>query len=137
MSYRLIDHTADTAIEVTGVDMKSLFANCGYALFDILYDTKSVRCVKNYEVTATGAAREALLINFLRELFIKFVVYKIVLREIEITALTGDTCTATVRGEVFSPARHKQKADIKAVTYHNVKITGSGAGLKVSIVFDT
>lgn len=146
--YRLIDHTADIAIKVHGDDIKSLFLNCGYALFDLLYETKGITPTDSLTLSVEGIDEEELLVNFMRELFFQFSIYKLVLNEIEITALNENEVTATVSYEALDMARHKLKNDIKAVTYHDVRIeqrtgrrtghTGrTGKGLSVVIVFDT
>ena len=135
--YRLIDHTADVAIEVTAHDLKSLFLNCGYALFDILYETGNVRSQKSYEIRAKGSTKEELLINFLRELFFKIEIYSVLLKEIHIDDLTKDKIIATAFGEEFDESRHKLKSEIKAVTYHNVKIEKKNDKLSVIMVLDT
>jgi SHS2 domain-containing protein len=135
--YRLIDHTADIAIEVTADDLMSLFLNCGYALFDILYETSGVRSQKSYKIKAKGSTKEELLINFLRELFFKIEIYNVILKEIHIEELTKDEIVATAFGEEYKEDRHKLKKEIKAVTYHNVKIEKKDDKLSVIIVFDT
>lgn len=135
--YRLVDHTADYAIEVTGDDLKSLFLNCAYALFDILYETGNAKSQKSYKIRAKGSSKEELLINFLRELFFKFEINSVIFKEIHIGDLTKDEVVAEAFGEEFDEGRHKLRTEIKAVTYHNVKIEKKGDKLKVIIVFDT
>jgi SHS2 domain-containing protein len=136
-NYRQIEHTADIAIEVTGGDLKSLFINCAYALFDMLYQTSAVKGLISYKIKADGDTKEELLINFLRELFFKFAVYKVLLKDIKIVNLSDNEITADVTGEKYEEGRHRLKSDIKAVTYHNVKIEKKRNKLKVSITFDT
>ena len=136
-NYRFVEHTADIAIEVTGDDLKSLFLNCGYALFDVLYQKKSVTGAKKYRIKAVGDNNEELLINFLRELFFKFAIYKVVLSEITEITLADNEISATVIGEDYNAKKHKTNLEIKAVTYHNVKIEEENGKLKVVIVLDT
>ena len=137
MSYSLIDHTADIAIRVTGSDKKSLFLHCGYALFDLLYETTDLHPTKTITIKANGTPSEDLLINFMRELFFNFAIYKLVLSKIVIDELTEDSITATVSCEELDLERHVLNNDIKAVTYHDVHIENEGDSLTVTIVFDT
>ncbi|GAG16189.1 unnamed protein product, partial [marine sediment metagenome] len=41
--YEVIDHTADIGIKTYGKDLKELFVNAAYGMFDILADLKNVR----------------------------------------------------------------------------------------------
>lgn len=134
--YKLIDHTADIAIEVRGKDKKSLFMNCGRALFDLMYDTEGVIGAESYNIEAEGENIDELLINFLRELFFKIEIYKALLKDVEIISIDDGKIVATVTGEVYNAKKHTLKTEIKAVTYHDVKIEETGGGLKVNIVFD-
>ncbi|MBU3933351.1 MAG: archease, partial [Candidatus Omnitrophica bacterium] len=41
--YEIIDHTADIGLRAYGKDLKQLFTNAAYGMFDILADLKKVR----------------------------------------------------------------------------------------------
>jgi SHS2 domain-containing protein len=135
--YKFINHTADVAITVRGGDLQSLFKNSGDALIDLLFNDGEIKGINTYTITAEGDNEEELLINFLRELFFQFAVYRVVLKEIEFEEFSKTGVTAKVTGEEYDPNRHKLNIDIKAVTYHNVEIKKADDELTVSIVFDT
>jgi SHS2 domain-containing protein len=41
-----------------------------------------------------------------------------------------------VRGESFDPRRHELYGEVKAVTYHELAVTRSGAGWQARVIFD-
>ncbi len=65
--YIIFDHTADVGIEVYGADMKGLFENAAFALYDIMTDLDSVGTTEAGEIIVQGTDPEDLLVNYLRE----------------------------------------------------------------------
>ncbi|UCD84249.1 MAG: archease [Deltaproteobacteria bacterium] len=134
--YRFIDHTADLGIIAYGRDEKELFANIAYALFDNIADLGTVQKNEVVEVKVKGMGWEELLLNWLRELLylqqVKDYLFKrFVLRELEESHLIGDA-----NGERFDPQRHRLKIEVKAVTYHQLKVEKNRAGWQAQVIFD-
>ncbi|RPJ16772.1 MAG: archease, partial [Desulfobacteraceae bacterium] len=68
MRYEIIDHTADFGIEVRGADLKELFENAAYAMFDVITDTEDLNALSEISVNVTGEDWPELMVNWLREL---------------------------------------------------------------------
>ena len=136
-NYRLIDHTADIAILVTARDIRSLFLNSAYALLDVMFNDSNIENKRRIKIRAKGENTEELLINFLRELFSQFAVYKFVMKDIVIDLFSDNEISADVNGEKYDEKKHLISTDIKAVTYHNVNIIREDDNYNVTIVFDT
>lgn len=134
--YRFIDHTADLGIIAYGRDEKEVFANIAFALFDNIADLGTVQENEAVEVEVKGMGWEELLLNWLRELLylqqVKDYLFKrFVLRELEENHLIGDA-----NGEIFDPEKHRIKLEVKAVTYHQLKVKKSKAGWQAQVIFD-
>ena len=134
--YRLFDHTADLGIVAYGRDEKELFANIAYALFDNITDLGVVREDEAVKIEVGGMGWEELLLNWLRELLyiqqVKDYLFKrFVLRELEEDHLIGDA-----NGEKFDPQRHRLKMEVKAVTYHQLRVRTEGKKFITRIIFD-
>ncbi|MBN1574107.1 MAG: archease [Deltaproteobacteria bacterium] len=142
--YRLLDHTADLRIEVVGEGREGLFVSAGEALADLLVGIDRLGGEKEIrrEVAAAGDSLEELLIDWLRELLYTFTVKGVVLFRFEIVELTEKVVKAVCTGEKFDIERHGIKTEIKAVTYHGLKIEIDGADSsegdrhRAAIVFD-
>lgn len=70
--YVLLDHTADLRVEIRGADLPSLFANAGYALFDLIADLSKVEDSEADEVSVTGDDTEDLLVRWMGELLYRY-----------------------------------------------------------------
>ena len=134
--YEELDHTADLRLKVFGRDTRELFANAVFALFDRMVELGGVKSAKSHRVEAAGADAAETLVSFLGELLYHYNVERFVCRECEIEDLSDTRVRAVVRGEVFDPSRHRAKHEIKAVTFHDVRIERTGEGLEVVLTFD-
>jgi len=66
--YKLLDHTADLAIQVNGKDLNDLFRNSSIAIMDLSYPIYSVKNKIEHIISATGSNAEQLLVNWLQEI---------------------------------------------------------------------
>jgi SHS2 domain-containing protein len=130
--YQEIEHTADRAIRAYGRDLPELFANAAYGMFDLLTDVEGLRSTVEREVSLEAPDLETLLVDWLRELLYLHEVNGEVYKEFEIGTLSPTRLKAVVKGgKVFAP-----RLDIKAVTYHGLKIEETEEGYRATIVFD-
>jgi SHS2 domain-containing protein len=138
LSYTFFDHTADIGVEIYGQTRKELFANAACALTDILFDLHRQAQAKGRqkEISIEGADTADLLINYLRELLYLFNGEALVFYNCSILNLSNKRLTANVIVEPFDKKKHMLKTEIKAVTYHLVKVEKIKTGWKARIIFD-
>jgi SHS2 domain-containing protein len=134
--YLVFDHTADMGIQVFGKTMEELFVNGAYALFDLMADLEQVQLTADRIITAAGTDRDELWVNYLRECLSVFNGEGLLMRECVILALDQLQVTARLRGEIFDPARHQIKQEIKAVTYHQASVQTTAQGWKGKVILD-
>ncbi len=134
--YETFDHTADVGIRVFGKTVEDIFVNSAYALFDLLTNVKSVQSRVNREIIVEGMDLEDLLVRWLSELLFLCEGEGYLFREFSILSLTSNSLKAVVQGEIFDPARHEFKTEIKAVTYHQVKVAQKDGRWVGTVVFD-
>jgi SHS2 domain-containing protein len=135
-TYRLIDHTADLGIEVSGGSEKELYRNAAIAVHDMIADLRSVRPREVRKIAVEGRDREDLLINFLREILYLYNGEHWLLKKITIGKMGVGRIEATLRGETFERSRHGLKHEIKAVTYHQAEVRETPRGWKARVIFD-
>jgi SHS2 domain-containing protein len=134
--YQLIDHTGDIGIQVFGMSLEQLFENAGFALFDIMTDLNEVNLTVIREIEVTGNDREELLVNWLSELNFIFQTQYVLFKNFRIESMNEHHLKAIVTGEKRDPEKHPVKMEIKAVTYHQLKIEQTPEGWRAWVIFD-
>ena len=134
--YEELDHTADVQLRIFGADERELFANAAFALADKTVDLSAVHGRQAVEVEASGADIEETLVNFLSELLYRYNAGHFISRECRITELSPTRVRSVCTGEPFDASRHEARAEIKAVTFHDVRITHTADGLEVTLTCD-
>ena len=136
MKYRLIDHTADFGIHVFGTDLKDLFSNAAFAMFDLITDIKSLKGANESSLNVKGNDRPDLMVNWLRELLYIWNGKEKLVESIDIISITENELTTKIRLDSFDPARHSIRNEIKAVTYHQIQVNQVAEGWESKIIFD-
>ena len=133
MRYEVLEHTADVMIKASGKDLEECFANAAYALFDQMTDASKVWPKEEVRFTAEGHDLESLLYNFLSEFLYIHDAKMLVLCEFHV--MINDTMLECVaKGERFDPVRHRPKHEVKAVTYHMLRVDPNEPS--VTVIFD-
>ena len=134
--YEQIPHTADIAIRSYGKDLRELFANTAYGMFDIIADLEGLKISVAIEVNLKATSKEELLIAWLDELLYNFYTKSVIFSNFDIISINKSTLIAKVSGQHLGSNRNRLKTEIKAATYHNLEIKESFEGLSVEIIFD-
>jgi SHS2 domain-containing protein len=134
--YEVIEHTADIGIRVKGKDLKELFSNAGLSLFDIAAEKKPIRDKKNITIgiEVKGDTREELFINWLNELLFLFATRQIIFTHFRIHALNEHSLKALATAT--SVRNYRVNTEIKAATYHMLKIRKQGSGWDAEVILD-
>ena len=135
-SYKILDHTADIGIEVCGKTQKEALANTVEAMFDLIADSENISVVQEKHLTITGADTADMLINLLREALYLFHADAWLCKRCEILELNDEKVAARVFGEPYAAKKHQLKMEIKAVTYHTLKIERVEKGWRARVIFD-
>jgi SHS2 domain-containing protein len=134
--FEIIDHTADIGIIAYGADMKQVFANAALGLFNLMADLDEFKEDIRRELQISAEDVEVLLVAWLNELIYIFDVEHVIFKRFEINELTSTQIKARCFGEKIKPRQHKLKREIKAATYHMLKINKEEGGYKVQVIFD-
>ena len=134
--YSVIDHTADFGIHVYGSDSKELFTNAAWAVFDLITEIDQLTGLDSCDIEMSGDDWPDLMVNWLREVLYLWNGKELLVKKARITSLSETELTATLEFDPFNPDRHIIKTEIKAVTYHQIQVTGSPHGWDAMIIFD-
>lgn len=136
MRYRRMDPTADCGIQVFGKDVKALFENAGLALFDLIAGTNRMKTAVEIPVQVSGSDWADLMVNWLRELLYLWTGKELLIKEIEVEAISEHHLRAVLRADTFNSKKHRLNLDIKAVTYHRMMVSQTPDGWEAIVVFD-
>jgi len=131
VSYRLLDHTADLALEVQAPSRDALFAEAAAALADCLTDRERVEERVSRAVVLAAGDLGTLMVDWLTELLVAFEVEGLLAAHarVEVAERGGVwTLEAEVWGEPRDEARHPLKTLVKGVTYHQLEVAPEAAG---------
>jgi len=136
MKYEQIPHTADVALRVYGKDLKELFGNAAYAMFDVIADLEGLKKTLSIDVNLEAPSKEELLVAWLDELLYNFYAKGIIFFDFEIISTGEKILAAKAGGRLVADNKNRLKTEIKAATYHGLEIKETPDGLSVDIIFD-
>lgn len=138
--YEVIDHTADLQIRVFGQSYADLFTAAADALTDLLTEPGTN---PDPEVTGTEVDLEIrgfdppdLMVNWLRELLFRFTVKEEAVLAVRIQSAGAECLRAGVGFVPLNTGAHRPRYEIKAVTYHDIRVEETAAGWEAKILFD-
>ncbi len=134
--YEYIDHTADIGMRAYGDDLKGLFINAAGGMFALITDLKDVLPKKTIKVTLKAPNLEELFLSWLSELLFYFSAKQLLLNSFVIDSVSEQQLQARVRGEKLDLKRHKFKTEIKAATYHQLKVEKFQGKYRAEVIFD-
>lgn len=131
-SYKILDHTADLKIEFSGENLEDFLNACSQGLSDYLYEKRGEKSSFTYKRTFDGTDKTEFIVSFLNELLYlmqqkRFIPSNILLKE------EKGKYVVYFKGK---KANSKPLSEIKAATFHNLKISEEGSILKAQITFD-
>jgi SHS2 domain-containing protein len=134
--YETFDHTADLGLRIRAPDLDALFAEAGQALFSVIVeDLTSVEPKQRLEFRLEGDEREFLLFDWLKELLYRFDSEHWLGSRFEVH-VSQNGLEASAWGEPLDPARHRLLHEVKAITYHGLKVEQTRDGWLAEVIVD-
>lgn len=134
--YETFEHTADIGIRARAGDLNGLFADAARGLFSVMVaNPESIRPVQDFHFRVQGERRDDLLFDWLDELLYAFATQRAVFCDFVVRVEPGGL-SATARGEPIDPERHHLDVEVKAITYHGLKVQPEGDGWLAEVIVD-
>ena len=134
--YETFDHTADLGLRIRAPDLDALFAEAGQALFSVIVeDLTSVEPKQRLEFRLEGDERDFLLFDWLKELLYRFDSEHWLGSRFEVH-VSQNGLEASAWGEPLDPARHRLLHEVKAITYHGLKVEQTRDGWLAEVIVD-
>ena len=128
MGIHYLDHATDAFVEVTASSLEEAFLLAGKSVVDTTLDMSSVQEKEKHKVTVTGKDLTYLLFNWLEEMVYQLITEGFAVARISLS-ITQDKeykLEAMLHGEPIDLQRHGFKVEIKAPTFHQMKIEQDG-----------
>jgi SHS2 domain-containing protein len=134
--YEVFDHTADLGLRIRAATREELFADAARAIFSVIVTNLSeVRSVQQRRIRVVGSDNDLLLFDWLNELLFLFETERLILAEFCVE-FEKDGLSAECRGESLDPARHVLEHEVKAITYHELKVESNEQGWLAEVIVD-
>ena len=134
-SFREFEHTGDIGIEVTAPTRIELFRRAAIAMAALLVEEGSIAPAKERELTVEASGDADLMHDLLSALLCLFTIEDFIWCDASVSETAGGV-RVSVKGEDFDAARHTLRGEIKAVTYHQLAVTGSPEGWSARVILD-
>lgn len=130
------DHTADECVRVKGASMGEVFERAAWGMMSLLVDPAAVRLSESERISVEADDREALLVRWLSEINrlhqVRHRVYgRFVVKTVSDTALEGE-----IVGEAVDKRRYSLSGEIKAVTFHGLRVEEQDGVWTAQVLFD-
>ncbi len=128
--YRFVDHTADVAIEACGESLERVLELLGRALFEAMLEVDRVERKVCREFKIEGKDEEV-VVNLLEKLIYYKDAENLALPYVRIEGNTVRVC-----GEEIDPRKHEPFSDVKAVSWHGLRVWEEKGKVCVFVVLD-
>jgi SHS2 domain-containing protein len=135
--FETFDHTADLGLRIRAGDLNSLFAEAALALTSILVeDPTSVQPARRVEIDLPADAVEFQMFDWLNSILGMFEHDRLLVAKCEVQISPIGVLTAAVECEEFDPSRHELSHEVKAITYHDLRVEETNDGWLAEVIVD-
>jgi len=130
--YKILEHPSDVRVQAFGKTKEELFLNAMLGMNAVLKPKILDKKSEKREIKLTSIDINALLVDFLSEVLYLIQTNKEIYNKIKFTKFSDKE----LEGELFGNKVSEFGEDIKAVTYHNLKIEQKNGLFEATILFD-
>jgi len=158
--YETFEHTADLGLRIRADSLPGLFEEAAEALFSVLVgNLAEVEARQQERLRLQAGSLEDLLHDWLSELLVLFALRKLAGRRFQVrldrqelfvggpmgglpsvmgapVQMAQEVLEATIWGEPLDPARHQLGPEVKAVTYHGLRLEKLPTGWVAEVILD-
>ena len=134
--YETFDHTADLGLRIRAADLNTLFTEAATALFGVLVeDLATVHATTRIDVQLNECDRELLLFDWLKTLLFHLDAEHLLFSRFEVK-VGDDGLMGSAWGEKLDRDRHELGHEVKAITYHGLKVEATPDGWLAEVIVD-
>jgi SHS2 domain-containing protein len=134
--YETFEHTADLGLRIRAEDLDALFVEAGCALMSALVENPdAIQPVQTVTIRLPPDQPDLLLFDWLREILYQFDVHHLVFGSFTVK-VTDSGLDGSAQGEPFDRARHLPLHEVKAITYHGLRVEQADDGWLAEVIVD-
>ncbi|MBE0644627.1 MAG: archease [Bacteroidetes bacterium] len=133
-----LDHTADIAVRIRGTTFAELLQNAAQGMMALITGrmaTGSATEIRRLEVSASG--RDEILRELLSEILYLVATQRVIATEFMVEEIGEQCVSAVFRTFPMTEALAHDATEIKAVTWHGLRVDHDESGYVAEVVFDT
>ena len=133
MQYKILDHPSDVRVQAFGDTKEELFLSAMEGMNEILKSKiKNQKSKITRRIVVNSYDLNALLVDFLSEVLYLSQVNKEIYTDVKFNKFSDKE----LAGDLFGKKIKSFGEDIKAVTYHNLKIINKNGLFEATVLFD-
>lgn len=134
--FEVFEHTADVGLRIRAASFEALLVEAARGLTSLMVsDLSTIQPRGRLQLRIVGNEPDYLLFDWLNELLYRFDAEHWLGCEFAVT-LDPDGLSAEVAGEPFDPARHPLEHEVKAITYHQLRVEQDADGWWAEVIVD-
>jgi len=130
------DHTADMGLAARADTLAELFEALAEGLADVICAREHVAPAQRRRLAVEAEDVEALAVDFLSAVRAAIQTGRFAVAAVRVKKIDEGAVEAELLGEPYAPDRHELKAEVKAVTYHQLRIAREGGGWLGRVILD-
>ena len=134
--HEVFDHTADIGLRIRAETLDELFNEAGRAFTAVVVENpEAIRPLEEARFEIPGREHDYLLFDWLNELLYRFETHRQLFSRFNLH-VRSDGLQGSAWGETVDPARHRLTHEVKAVTYHHLRVEQTAAGWLAEVILD-
>jgi SHS2 domain-containing protein len=102
--------------------MQEVFRNAAHGFMSVVAGTSKIESRHNRSIELQALDRENLMVRWLTEILYLYDAEKFLTADVKFEILTDTLLKANLLGESYNVSKHELKLDVKAITYHQLKV---------------
>ncbi|MGD0589799.1 MAG: archease [Bacteroidota bacterium] len=120
--FEILEHPSDLGIEAHGNSMQEVFRNAAHGFMSVVTGTSKIEPRQSRSIELQALDRENLMVRWLTEILYLYDAEKFLTADVKFETLTDTLLKANILGEPYDCSKHELKLDVKAITYHQLKV---------------
>ena len=133
--WETFEHTADLGLQGWADTLAELFEAMGEALSRQICNSP-IEHRRTVEIQVNSTDVETLMVDFLTEILNLFNFERFLTGQVRIKEIHSNSLRAELAGESYDENRHELSEEIKAVTYHQLKVAREGDKWVARVILD-
>lgn len=134
--HEVFDHTADIGLRIRAKTLEELFNEAGRAFTAVVVENpEAVRPAEECRFEIPGRERDYLLFDWLNELLYRFDTHRQLFSRFDMH-VSEEGLQGSAWGETVDPARHHLTHEVKAITYHHLRVEQTVDGWQAEVILD-